>query len=254
MRTPSLLAILSGPTVSLTLLVGLSLLAACGQPAPGGSGPAASVGFTPTPVRVPTPTATVVPSRVVPGLAEALATVSAIHLEDDWNGLAMIWRRESHFSLTRQGASFAGTAHFAVTGYRQATPLIVACNITIPSDAAQEFFALLATTPAHAGNYQPKIDHTDDYPSLKIALTTARGPVVFFSQSQSRSHTPWGLTIGGKEYIIDVNTPNQALLSLSPYLTYETLDRLSDQARHNNSATPTSAPTLCATPTSSRIR
>ena len=252
MRTPSLLAIRSGRTVALILLIGLIPLAACGQPVPGGGGPAASVGFTPTPVRVPTPTATVIPSSIVSGLAEALTTVSAIHLEDDWNGLALIWQKQAHFDLTHQGNGYAGTAHFSV--YRQKMPLTAACNITIPSDSAQTFIALLASTPAHTGKYQPQIEHTDDYPSLKIALTTNRAPVVFFSQSQSRSHTPWGLTIGGKEYIIDVNTPNQALLSLSPYLNYEALDRLSDQALPNNSATPTSAPSLCTASPSSRAR
>ncbi len=258
--------------VVFTLLLLGPLLAACGQPsvnagrasatatnfpprvvappaisATATRSPVASSTRTPppsgTPTRVPGSTPTAAPSGTIPGLAEALEDVTAIHLEDDWSGLAGASPVEAHFDFARQGEGYVGTGRLAVLGsyYRRPLPPPATRAVAIPPDAARAFFALLATTPGQAGAYSPRISHTDDYPSLRIVLTTTHGEVTIYSQSQGTAHVPWGLRIeGGRwEYTVDNDTPQRAIALLMPYLDYETLDLLKDEVAYGGSiATP----------------
>jgi len=125
--------------------------------------------------------------------------------------------------------------------YRRPLPPPATRAVAIPADVARAFLALLATTSGQAGAYAPRVSHTDDYPSVRLVLTTAHGEVTIYSQSQGATHVPWGLRIdGGRgEYIVDNDTPQRAIALLLPYLDYETLDLLIDEVSYGGSiATP----------------
>ncbi len=258
--------------VVLILLLLCPLLAACGQSSgDAGLAPATAPGSTPravatpaiaatatrstvasstttsppfgTPTRVPSSTPTAAPFGTIPGLAEALSDVTAIHLEDDWSGLAGASPLEAHFDVARQGAGYVGTGRLAVLGsyYRRPLPPPATRAVAIPADIARAFLALLATTSGQAGAYAPRVSYTDDYPSVRLVLTTAHGEVTIYTQSQGATHVPWGLRIdGGRgEYIVDNDTPQRAITLLMPYLDYETLDLLIDEVSYGGSiATP----------------
>lgn len=59
--------------------------------------------------------------------------------------------------------------------------------------------------------------------------------------SQGKGHVPWGLSLAGSpgSYVIDNDVPYQSLTVLKPYLGYETLAMLVQEAR---SGTPVSTP------------
>ncbi len=268
------------------LILGLLLavvLAACGQPqavdrdagstavaptvSPQGGGAARNLESTPSaalasptrifPTNPPrptlTPSPTFGPSAAVPGLAAALTTVTELHLRNDWDGLSATAPQLAHFDLVKQDEGFTGVATFSAgsSGRQPQAAMTTTSAITIPQPVVTEFLQLLATTQARVGRYVPRIDHTDDYPNLLIELTTAAGPVVFFSQSQGQDHTPWGLSFGGGQYIIDTNIPNRAFTRLNPYLDYETQQLQIDALRFAN-ASPAPGPlALCAISTAS---
>jgi len=258
--------------VVFTLLLLGPLLAACGQPSVNaGRASATAMNFPPrvvatpaisatatrstvasstrtpppsgTPTRVPGETPTAAPSGTIPGLAEALEDVTAIHVEDDWSGLSTIAPIKAHFDLLPEGSGYTGTAQFSAGGYfpQQAQTHTATRTVALPPDAVRSFLALLATAQGRPGPYTARIKHTDDYPSLRIAVTTNRGEVVFVSRSQGMGYAPWGLALFGATdgYVIDNDMPYRALIVLMPYLDYETLDLLKDAAA---TSTSTSTP------------
>lgn len=215
------------------------------------------IGITPpsvSPTRAATTAFLAAPAGAIPGLAEALKDVTAIYLEDDWNGLSTIAPVEAHFSLRPGGSGYVGTAQFAVSYnlVQHERTRAASCDVAVPSDAVRAFLTLLASVQGRPGVYTPRFTHTDDYPSLRIVLTTARGQMVFVSTSQGASNVPSGLEFPGvpANYAFENNVPYQALAVLKPYLSYDTRTRLIEEAK---SGTPTSTPTtpsLCAAPSS----
>ncbi|HEY0070985.1 MAG TPA: hypothetical protein VGE04_13545 [Chloroflexia bacterium] len=199
------------------LVLGLS---ACGT-----SGPAAN--STPTsvqPTQQPTGTTQANPDAWPPKLADA----TTILIQDDWSGLSPVAPLQALYSLERGADGFSGRADFSAGGYR-ADPITATETIAIPADVAQKFLEMLAdpALPMKEGTYEPRIDHTDDYPSLGILVELPGGEqVAFGSGSQGEGHVPWGLTYKGKTYIVDSALPSEALDTLRPYLKEEVLERL----------------------------
>lgn len=71
------------------------------------------------------------------------------------------------------------------------------------------------------GAYQPFEDHTDDYPSLEIAIQVdirsmgdGGGIALLFSQSQGDFAAPWGACIGGRLYTLPGEEVGRALKAL----------------------------------------
>ena len=96
-----------------------------------------------TPTRVPAGASGTTPLGTIPGLAEALSEVTAIHLEDDWSGLAGASPLEAHFDLARQGERYVGTGRLAVLGsyYQRPLPPPAIRAVAIPADVARAFLA-----------------------------------------------------------------------------------------------------------------
>lgn len=187
-----------------------------------------------------TPTPTIVPAGLIPGLAEALTDVSAIALADDWSGLALYSPLLAHTEMVRQDAGYVGTTCFSAGSYdpTHGRGQIAARPAVIPPDAAQESLALLAELQGYRGHYVPHLTYTDSYPSLRMVLTTGRGKVTLFSQSQGNENSPWGLMIGDREYVIAGDVPLRALLHLRAYTDYPMLDRLKGAAGASTPADP----------------
>jgi hypothetical protein len=159
-----------------------------------------------------------------------LEKTASIFIEDDWMGLSPAAPIEAHYVLYRGKKGFAGKAKFSVAKGRK--PALAATeSIAIPSPIVLKFLQTLAASPLKPGKYQPKIEHTDDYPSLRITLSSANGSIVFFSESQGEEHAPWGLKIKDEFYTVDSGVPARALNILRPYFKKKVLDRLEAQAQ-----------------------
>ena len=152
----------------------------------------------------------------------------AINIRDSWNGLSPFAPLDAAYILTRaENGDFTGTVRFAVGP----EPLTAVEDITIPAADAQAFLRKLAATPLKKGQYQPKIEHTDDYPLRSITIQIGTRTISYYTQSQGEHNVPWGADILSTTYIVDSTIPSEALNALSPYMKEDSMQRLIDQAK-----------------------
>jgi hypothetical protein len=64
-------------------------------------------------------------------------------------------------------------AEFSVAGYTEAITRSV--PISVPLAVIDELLALLESTPLEVGKYKPVFNHTDDFPSILIAIEGRAG-------------------------------------------------------------------------------
>jgi hypothetical protein len=85
---------------------------------------------------------------------------------------------------------------------------------------------LLESTPLEVGKYKRLFNHTDDFPSIMIAIEGRAGDFGFASESQRSRHIPWRVVVGQDQYVTYADTPAQALDLLDPYLAREVQEEL----------------------------
>ncbi|RKZ80057.1 MAG: hypothetical protein DRR19_24160 [Candidatus Parabeggiatoa sp. nov. 1] len=162
-----------------------------------------------------------------------LEKASLFLIQDEWIGLSSLAPLKAHYMLERHTNQFSGGASFSVGG-ASGNPCKSVEDITIPVEVVQKFLQMLTRSPLEKGHYEPKITHTDDYPSIKITLQTDTGIVAFFTQSQGVGHVPWGVTFEKTTYVINSDIPAKALEILKPYLKKdERLESLSNGCRNS---------------------
>jgi hypothetical protein len=158
---------------------------------------------------------------------ESSATVM-ITIQDSWTGLSPLAPIEAWFRLEPATDHFSGMADFSVAGYTDAITRSV--PITVPLAVIKEFLALLESTPLEVGKYKRLFNHTDDFPSILIAVKGSAGDLEFASESQGRRHIPWRVVVGQDQYVTYADTPAQALDLLDPYLARQVQEALFDLA------------------------
>lgn len=154
-----------------------------------------------------------------------------IEIWDNWIGLSPLAPIVAEFNVTNSGTSFSGAAHFEVGDYGD-NPQTADETIEIPVEVIQAFLDKLNEATLEEGQYVPHIDHTDDYPDLRIEIySTTHDEIIFESTSQGGEHIPWGATFEGVHYTINSGIPMEALEILKPYLKYDVLENLKNSAR-----------------------
>lgn len=157
------------------------------------------------------------------------SAVRTIMIVDSWTGLSPAAPIKALFRLQPATDCFTGTAEFSVGGYSGAA-INRSVPITVPLPVMGEFLDLLESTPLEVGDYKPVMDHTDDYPTLRIAVRGKAGLVEFTSQSQGEQHIPWRVQLGGPDaFVTYAGTPAQALDLLDPYLGRAVQKEMIDQ-------------------------
>jgi len=157
-----------------------------------------------------------------------LADILTITILDDWTGFSPLAPIEAHFRLEPAPGFFSGTAEFSVAGYTEAITRSV--PISVPLAVIDELLALLESTPLEAGEYKRLFNHTDDFPSITIAIEGRVDDLEFASTSQGGRHIPWRVMVGPNPYVTYADTPVQALDLLDPYLAREVQEALFDLA------------------------
>jgi len=186
-----------------------------------------------------------------PRLSEILqiSKIRSIQLRNGWDGLSPFAPTEAHYSLQPGATAFSGQANFSIGGnFDIKEPITETQNIEIPLKNIQAFLDKLAACPFSEGEYQPSIEWTDDYPSLKIEIELQTGSITFYSSSQGTSHVPWAMYYNDKTYVVDSSAPMAALAELDPYLETDRLNALINQAQNSLSHQPTSVPVPTSTP------
>src|SRR5262249_13713726 len=148
-----------------------------------------------------------------------LSDAHRIHIENDWTGLSPFAPLTAHYTLERKSDGFRGGATFSAGGYSGTANKAVE-DIAVPLDKAQLFLQMLSKCPMKSGDYEPKIEHTDDYPSIKLEIELEKETVTFFTKSQGEGNIPWGVTIRGTTYVVESDIPATAVELLEPHLDY----------------------------------
>ena len=150
--------------------------------------------------------------------------ILTIAIADHWTGLSPLAPIEADFRLEPTTDSFSGMAEFSVAGYTDAITRSV--PISVPLAVIEELLALLESTPLEVGQYKPLFNHTDDFPSIVIAVEGRAGGLGFASELQGSRHIPWRVVVGEDHYVTYADTPAQALDLLDPYLAREVQEEL----------------------------
>ncbi|MCY7335164.1 MAG: hypothetical protein LH613_02950 [Chamaesiphon sp.] len=178
------------------------------------------------------------PLATIPNLTTVMQT-ERVEIHNDWNGYSDITPILRHYKLRIKQQKLVGHAHVAVGGYGAAgVHQQQTTSVKIPAAVTTKFLAALAKTPLQVGIYQPKIERTEDYPSIKIKLESDRQQVIFSSQSQASNYVPWKVTVTQANkttaYISDSDLPAQALQILNPYIDRAGIDRIIQRRRQRN--------------------
>jgi hypothetical protein len=156
------------------------------------------------------------------------SAILTITISDQWTGLSPLAPIEAQFRLEPMTDHFSGMAEFSVAGYTNA--LTRSVPISVPLAVMEELLVLLESTPLELGEYQPVFNHTDDFPSVMIAVEGGAGDLEFASTSQGSRHIPWRVMVGQDHYVTYADTPAQAFDLLDPYLAREVQEELFDLA------------------------
>ncbi|HVV81907.1 MAG TPA: hypothetical protein VHE35_02465 [Kofleriaceae bacterium] len=133
------------------------------------------------------------------GARIAIEDAQLVVINDGWNGM----NDDAPFVTVhelRRGAdgALAGEAR----QYRRSA-FVRAQPVTLRATDATKFLRLLARAPCGPGPYQNLMEHTDDWPSIDIAVHVRpeahpSGIVLFHSTSQGDYHTPWCISVHGE--------------------------------------------------------
>lgn len=160
------------------------------------------------------------------------AKTRSIEIEDNWMGLSEFGPVGRHYYLKPAGEAFEGKAVFSLGGGPNVKTKEV--PVSVPKDAIQKFLTLLSQSALEKGVYTPKIDHTDDYPSVRMIVEGDAGKVEFFSRSQGDFAVPWGVAMGTETFVVNMKAPGEALALLQPYFKQDGLKALMDEWRAQN--------------------
>lgn len=158
-----------------------------------------------------------------------LARVQSIEIHDDWMGLSEYGPVGRTYQLKPEGDQFAGKVVFSLGGGPRLKTKEE--TLAVPKASIQEFLGLLAQSRLEKGAYEPKIDHTDDYPSVAIDVQFASAKLSFYSKSQGEFAVPWGVRIGDESFVTNSKSPAMAMKVLQPFFKHESMEKFMEEYR-----------------------
>lgn len=149
--------------------------------------------------------------------------VSGVKITEIWWGLSPDAPIESQITLTLSADSALGHVFYSKGSDK---PVSTTLPITVPMSVMAGALSQWSQTPVEAGPYRPFINHTDDYPYVRIELTLPDGNVVFETRSQGQDNLPWKVMVNGAEYVSFSDLPSSAMKLLNPFLARDALQKL----------------------------
>ena len=183
-----------------------------------GAALAVAIGF--AVAAVPRPTTLI---QLFPELAD-LPDTKMVVVGIGWVGLSPLSPMEAGYLLELHDGQFAGRGHFKV-----ADAPVVWRPISMPADVMRTFLAVAVKVPMVEGEYKPRIEHTDDYPSLEFDVLTQQGQLRIATQSQFKDgesgaytdRTPWSIGYLKRNFIVTASDLDRAYEPFGQYLRDE---------------------------------
>ena len=162
-------------------------------------------------------------------LSDAQLPISII-VHDEWGGLSPVAPVIIEFTLLPDGQNYTGQVNYSVGGYFTKTYQDTE-TILIPSESVELFLKKLSTANIKAGEYEPNITWTDDYPKISFRVEYESKVFEFSTESQGDKNIPWKLTIDSTNvFVVNSGKPADALQILKSFLKDEKLNNLFQKA------------------------
>jgi hypothetical protein len=160
--------------------------------------------------------------RLFPELSN-LDDAKVLRIVDSWVGLSPKSPAVADYPLALKDTAFVGEAVFSenAKGGRKVT---ARRNIAIPRGVIQTFLRTVLQVPLEEKAYRPRINHTDDYPTLLFEVATKRGQLRITSSSQAmnvKSHwsrAPWAIIYANRTFVVSTTDIDFAIDPLYAYL------------------------------------
>jgi hypothetical protein len=158
--------------------------------------------------------------RQFPELAD-LSDTKIVAVGTQWFGLSTFSPMNADYLLELHDDQFVGQGHFKV-----ADAPAVSRPITVPRDVMRAFLAVASKVRMVEGEYKPRIDHTDDYPSLEFDVATKQGLLRIGTSSQLKDaesgtyldRTPWSISYLNRSFVVTASDLDRAYEPFGPYL------------------------------------
>jgi hypothetical protein len=180
------------------------------------------------------PTARADPT-ILPKLSQALAELpesKAVVISMSWVGLSPLSPIRVDYVLNLRNDQFEGVAEFAARTARGKR------NIVVPHDLMRAFLAAVSKAELVEKPYQPRIMHTDDFPSISIGFVQEGVVVGTDSQQQKSSagdyweRSPWAIAYAGRTFVMTASDVDKTFDALMTALQYDdVLEELDRQVR-----------------------
>jgi hypothetical protein len=169
---------------------------------------------------MPRPTSLI---RQFPELAD-LSDTKIVVVGIRWLGLSTLSPMIADYLLDLHEDQFAGQGQFKV-----ADAPAVSRPITVPGDVMRAFLAVASKVRMVEGVYKPRIDHTDDYPSLEFDVATKQGLLRIGTSSQLKyaesgtylDRTPWSISYLNRSFVVTASDLDRAYEPIGQYLRDE---------------------------------
>jgi hypothetical protein len=170
------------------------------------------------------PTATTAPATL-PQLFPALSDLpesKALVISMNWLGLSQLSPIQADYMLNLHNDKFEGVARF-----RAARSASSKRSVAVPQDLMRAFLTAVTKAELVEKPYQPRIVHTDDYPSISIGAVQ-EGLIVRTNSQQQKSSSgdyweraPWAVTYTGRTFVATASDVDKAFDALLPALQYD---------------------------------
>ena len=159
-------------------------------------------------------------TRQFPELAD-LSETKTVAIGIQWFGLSTLSPMIADYLLELHDDQFVGEGQFKV-----AEAPAVGRPTTVPRDVMRAFLAVASKVWMVEGEYKPRIEHTDDYPSLEFDVATKQGLLRIGTSSQLKDaesgtyldRTPWSISYSNRSFVVTASDLDRAYEPFGPYL------------------------------------
>ena len=166
---------------------------------------------------MPRPTSLILQFPELADLSETKTVVIGIQ----WLGLSTLSPMIADYLLELHDDQFVGQGQFKV-----AEAPAVSRPIAVPRDVMRAFLAVASKVQMVEGEYKPRIEHTDDYPSLEFDVATKQGLLRIGTRSQLKDaesgtyldRTPWSISYLNRSFVVTASDLDRAYEPFGQYL------------------------------------
>jgi len=166
---------------------------------------------------MPRPTSLILQFPELADLSETKTVVIGIQ----WLGLSTLSPMIADYLLELHDDQFVGQGQFKVAEAPAASR-----PIAVPRDVMRAFLAVASKVQTVEGEYKPRIEHTDDYPSLEFDVATKQGLLRIGTRSQLKDaesgtyldRTPWSISYLNRSFVVTASDLDRAYEPFGQYL------------------------------------